>query len=127
MNSKIWVHNSGVINIDYLNENKQKKELSSLLRTHNLSHAVNFATGTQNNSSNAINNIFVDKVRLGSPSLSHITNGLSDHDFQFFTINNIVDLTNIASVKKKTRKINNETIMQIMIPTISLTLFCILF
>jgi len=39
----------GDINTDYLHEGNQKKYLSSLLTTFNLSHTVYFATRTQNN------------------------------------------------------------------------------
>jgi hypothetical protein len=50
----------GDINTDYLIEIKRKRQLASLLTTYNLSHAVNFATRIRNNSSTAIDNIFVD-------------------------------------------------------------------
>jgi exonuclease III len=53
----------GDINIDYLNESNQKKEINSLLTTYNLTHTVNFATRIQNNSSTATDNIFVDSIR----------------------------------------------------------------
>jgi hypothetical protein len=73
---------------------------------------VDFATRTQNGSSTVINNIFVDITRLSSFSIFPITNGLSDHDDQFLTINNTVPATNIVSLEQRTREINNETIMQ---------------
>jgi hypothetical protein len=39
-------------------------------------------------------------------------NGLSDHDGQFITINNIAAAGNIIPLRQRTRKINNETVMQ---------------
>jgi hypothetical protein len=77
-----------------------------------LTHTVNFATRIQNNSNTAIDNIFVDSIRLNSSSTSPITNGLSDHDAQLLTINNIVAAVNLIRLKQRTRKINNDTIMQ---------------
>jgi hypothetical protein len=49
---------------------------------YNLSHTVNFATRTQNESSTAIDNIFVDNSRLQSSTTFPLINGLSDHDAQ---------------------------------------------
>jgi endonuclease/exonuclease/phosphatase family metal-dependent hydrolase len=79
----------GDINTDYLIEsNRKKKQLASLLTTYNLLHTVNFATRTQNESSTATDNIFVDNSRLQSSSTSPLIKGLSDHDAQLLTINN---------------------------------------
>jgi hypothetical protein len=55
---------------------------------------------------------FVGNVRITSSSISPIANGLLEHDAQFLTINNTVAATNIVSLNQRTRKINNETIMQ---------------
>jgi hypothetical protein len=77
-----------------------------------LTHTVNFATRIQSNSSTAIDNIFVDSIRLNSSSTSPIIHGLSDHDAQLLTINNIVAAVNLIPLKQRTRKINNDTIMQ---------------
>ena len=79
----------GDINANYLLESSRKKHLSPLLKTYNLSHAVNFATRIRNKSSTAIDNIFVDNSRLGSTIKLPLINGLSDHDAQLLTINNI--------------------------------------
>jgi hypothetical protein len=40
-----------------------------------------------------------------------IVNGLSDHDVQFLTINNIYAATNTVTSKQRTGVINNETTM----------------
>jgi hypothetical protein len=82
----------GKHSIDSL-ESSRKNHLSSLLTTYNLSHTVNFATRIQNESSTAIDNIFVDNIRLGSTITLPLINGLSDHDAQLLTINNIYATT----------------------------------
>jgi hypothetical protein len=104
----------GDINIDYeyLSESNRKKQINSLLTTHNLIHAVNFATRTQNDSSTANDNIFVDITRFSSCSTSPFINALSDHDAQSHMINNIVVVDNFIHQKQR-RKINNETVMQL--------------
>jgi hypothetical protein len=108
------------------------------ITTYYLTHTVNFATRIQNDSSTAIDNIFVDSIRFSS---SPIINGLSDHDAQYPMINNIAAAGYLIPLKQRTRKVNNETIMQFqfllksetwesvfktMIPTKNLTHFCIL-
>jgi len=69
-----------------------------------MSHTVNCATRTQNDSSTAINNIFVDITRLSSSSVCPIVNGLSEHDAQFLTLNNIAPATNTVHMKQRTEK-----------------------
>jgi hypothetical protein len=54
----------------------------------------------------------VDITRLSSSSTSPIINSLSDHDAQLLTINNIASAVNLIHPKHRTRKINNDTIMQ---------------
>jgi hypothetical protein len=100
------------ISIDYLNESNQKTQINSLLTTYTLTHTVNFATRIQNNSSTAIDNIFVDNIRLNSSSTSPIINDLSDHDAQLLTINNVVAAVNLMPLKQRTRKINSVTVVQ---------------
>jgi hypothetical protein len=77
-----------------------------------LSHTVTFATRTQNNSSTAVSNIFVDITKLSLCYICSIINGLSDHDAQFLTFNIIVPATNIVHLKQRTTEINNERIIQ---------------
>ena len=80
----------GDITRDYLIEsNREKKQLASLLTTYSPSHTINFATRIQNNSSTVIDNIFVDKSTINLSSISTIINGLSDHDAQILTIQNM--------------------------------------
>jgi hypothetical protein len=76
-------------------------------------HTVNFATRIQNDSSTAIDNIFVDSITLSSSSTSPIIYGLSDHDAQLLTINNIASAVNLIPLKQRTRNINNDTVMKV--------------
>jgi hypothetical protein len=100
----------GDTNTDYLLESNCKKHLPSLLTTYNLSHTVNFATWMQNESSTAIDNIFVDNSWLGSTITVPLLNGLSDHDAQLLTINNIYAAIKKVPLKQRTRIINSETL-----------------
>ena len=79
----------GARNLDYCNENYQDKLLTSLLRTYDLLHIVNFATGNHNGLITAIDNIFVHNIRLNSSFTSAIAIALSDHDCPVLTMNNI--------------------------------------
>jgi len=85
------------------------RKTNSLLTTYNLSHTVNFATRTQNDSSNTTDNVSVDFTRLSSSSICPTINGLSDHDVQFLTVNNTALASNIVHLKQRTREINNES------------------
>jgi hypothetical protein len=55
---------------------------------------VNFAPGVQNSSSTVIDNIFIDSARLSPSCTSPTVTGISDHDAQFLTVNNIVETEN---------------------------------
>jgi hypothetical protein len=77
-----------------------------------LTHTVYFATRIQNDSSTATDNIVVTSVRFSSSFTSLIVNGLSDHDAQSHVINNTAAEGNIIPVNQRTRRVNNETIMQ---------------
>jgi hypothetical protein len=81
---------------------EKKKQRNSLLTTYNLIHIVNFATRTQNDSSTAIDNIFVDITRFCSSSTSPIINGLSDHDAQYLLMNNTAVVDNCIFQKQGT-------------------------
>lgn len=49
---------------------------------------------------------------LGSSSTSSIVNGLSDHDAQFITINNIAPANNTLLLSHTAKQINNEAIIE---------------
>jgi hypothetical protein len=69
----------------------------------------------QQDSSTATDNIYVDSIRFSSSSTSPIINGLSDHDAQYLMINNIAAAANLIPLKQRTRKVDNETIMQLQL------------
>jgi hypothetical protein len=50
----------GDINVNYLEESKEKKELNDLLNSYNLNSIIQFPTRITKNSSTAIDNIFLD-------------------------------------------------------------------
>ena len=79
----------GDFNINFLNDNDKKRELYNLLLSFDLYSTVNFPTRIHNNSSSAIDNIFIDKIKYEDYSIHPVVNGLSDHDAQLITINNI--------------------------------------
>jgi hypothetical protein len=74
-------------------------------------HIVNFAAGIQNNSSTAVDNVFVDNSRINLSSVSPILNGLSHHDAHVLTIKNIYATINKFLLNQGTRLIDKETIM----------------
>lgn len=67
---------------------------STLLRTYNLSHTVNFAARIQNSLRTAIDNIFIESARLGSSHTSPIVSGLSNRYVQFLIVGNITTKEN---------------------------------
>jgi hypothetical protein len=79
----------GDININYLVDSNNKKQLDVLLSSFNLFSIVDFPTRIQSNSSSAIDNIFIDFHRLGNYTICPYINGLSDHDAQILYLNNI--------------------------------------
>jgi len=88
-NNTIEIIICGNFNINYLNDNDKKSKLDNLLLSYNLNSTVNFPTRIHNNSVSAIDNIFIDKVKYETYSIHPLANGLSDHDAQLITINNI--------------------------------------
>jgi exonuclease III len=77
----------GDINIDYLVDSDRKSRLEALLKTYNLTSVVIFPTRTQNYTTTATGNIFIDISKMGNYSTCPTINGLSDHDAQSITLN----------------------------------------
>ena len=75
----------GDININYLNESKNKNQLDNLLLSYNLASIINFLTRLQNTSVTAIDNIFIDVSQFESYTVTPVINGVSDHDAQLLT------------------------------------------
>jgi exonuclease III len=78
----------GDFNINYLNEDKRRDLLDSLLASFNLFSTIKFATRVFKNSCTLIDNIFID-INLHEFLVYPFINGLSDHDAQVITLNNI--------------------------------------
>jgi hypothetical protein len=52
-------------------------------------------------------------ARLNSSCTSPTVNGLSDHEAQLLTVNNINTKNNLLPLKQKTKRIHNEIIAQV--------------
>ena len=59
------------------------------MASYNFTGTVYFPTRIQSNSATAIDNIFINTSKLDDYVILPIVNGLSDHDAQLITINNI--------------------------------------
>jgi hydroxypyruvate isomerase len=52
------------MNIDYLADKERKEQLDAVLLSYNLTSTVHFPTRVQNQSSTAVDNIFIDNYTL---------------------------------------------------------------
>jgi hypothetical protein len=75
----------GDVNTDYVTDNERKKQLDAVLLSYNLTATVHFSTRVQNQSSTAIDNIFIDNYKF-TKDVSPVYNGLSDNDTQLLRI-----------------------------------------
>jgi exonuclease III len=101
----------GDININYLQDSRNKSLLNSLLDSYNLHSAVTFPTRISNNSSTSIDNIFIDKTKNADYSIIPISNGLSDHDAQVILLHN-TDIPTQQVKHVSMRRINETTLAQ---------------
>jgi hypothetical protein len=69
---------SGDLNINYFNDNCWKQILNSLLALYCLYSTVQLSTRILNNSSSAVNNIFINKVKNYNYTVYHLVDGLSN-------------------------------------------------
>ena len=72
----------GDVNINYLQESDKNIQLNALLNSYNLFSIVQFPPRTYNNSSSAIDNIFIDTTKRDTYAVIPVINGLPDHDAQ---------------------------------------------
>jgi hypothetical protein len=79
----------GEINIDCLAVSDKKRQLDAMLLTYNLSPIVHLPTRTQNQSSTAIDNTFIDIYKFINYTVFPLHNGLSDHDAQLLIIKDV--------------------------------------
>jgi exonuclease III len=76
----------GDINVNYLDESKEKNELNDLLNSYNLDSIIQFPTRITNNSRTTIDNIFLDTTKFVNFKISALSNRLSDHNAQMLAI-----------------------------------------
>jgi len=76
----------GGININYLTDSDETRQLDAMLLSYNLPSIVNFPTRTQNKSSTAIDNILIDTYKITNWTFFPLINGLSDHDAELLII-----------------------------------------
>ena len=92
----------------------KKTLLDSLLASYNLTSTVYFPTRIQNNSATAIDNIFIDTSKFDNYVILPIIHGLSDHDAQLITINNI-HLKVLNNTPRFIRRFNEHWILDFRI------------
>jgi hypothetical protein len=78
----------GDLNINHIGTNIIKTQLENLLSMYNLTATVHFSTRITNTSLSTGDNVFVD--RRSSYNIKPYINGLSDHDAQLTTLNDLV-------------------------------------
>ena len=99
----------GDININYLETNNKNKQLDNLLGTYNLIGTIYFPTRIAKNSVTLMDSIFINNTR--NYTIKTCINGLSDHDAQLITLNNVsLSITTIESTY--VRNINENTIAE---------------
>ena len=106
--SALHINICGHININYLAESEQKRQVNNLLLMYNLTAIVNFPTRISNKSASTIDNFFIDISRLEDFLVTPFPNGLSDHDAQILTFK--IPIQSHQHKTKLIRKINKHTI-----------------
>jgi hypothetical protein len=100
---------SGDVNINYFGKSSNKTQSDSLLATYKLFNIVNFPTRIDNKSSTAIDGMFIDKYKFKNYSIIPMPNGLSDHEAQLLTLNNL-KIKNTKSYSYTKRQINKASV-----------------
>jgi hypothetical protein len=100
----------GYVNINYFGKSSNKSQLVSLLATYSLFNIVNFTTRIDNKSSTAIEGMFIDKYKFKNYSIFSMPDGLSDHDAQLLTLNNlkIQNTKSYSYIKQQINKASME-------------------
>ena len=101
----------GDFNINYFNDNQDKQALNSLLTSYSLYSIIDFPTRIYNNSQTMIYNILINKFKNENYLVSHLINGLSDHDVQVLILFNIInpdDTNEFYSYRKISKHSLNE-------------------
>jgi len=104
----------GDFNINYLSDNKKKQKLNSLLTSYSLYSIVDFTTRTNNTTSTAIDNIFINKSKHENYEIYPLINGLSDHNAQILRLPN-TSIPNYGNELHIYRKINEFSLNEFQI------------
>jgi len=99
----------GDININYLENCNKRQQLDALLQTYNLIGTVPFPTRKSKASTTAIDNIFVTRTK--NYNITPHINGLSDHEAQIITVENMVPIKQTNKITTK-RDINEQSILE---------------
>jgi len=99
----------GDININYLENCNKRQQLDSLLQTYNLIGTVSFPTHKSKASTNAIDNIFITSTK--NYNINPHINGLSDHEAQIITVENMVPTKQTNKITTK-GDINEQSILE---------------
>ena len=103
----------GDLNINYLLENVQKKQLENLLLIYNLMGIADFPMRISHISAMAIDNICIDITCYEDYQVIPFINDLTDHNAQLLTIK--IPVHKQADRLKSTRKVNKHTILDFII------------
>ena len=77
----------GDLNIKYLVDNDQKRQLDNLLLIYNLKGIVDFPTRTTRSTASAIDNFIINTAQITDFSATPSINGLSDHKALILSLN----------------------------------------
>ena len=80
----------GDFNINYFNNNRNKKAVNSLLPCYRIYSIIEFPTRFHNISHTMKDKIFINKFKNESYLVYSLINGLSDHDAQVLSLSTII-------------------------------------
>jgi hypothetical protein len=89
------------------------------LASYNLSSIVDFPTRITGNTSTAIGNIFIERIKIDC-AVEPMINSLSDHDAQILVFCNI-NVSNQETSFARKQIINSDTVAQFKVMKIGLT------
>jgi hypothetical protein len=82
----------------------------TLMNTFNLMQVVYFSALTATNKGKLIDIIFLDTMKYGKTKIKPTINGLSDHNTQIISLENINNVLKKNDFKRRIRLINEQTI-----------------
>jgi len=93
---------------------KKKQKLNSLLNCYSLYSIIEFSTRTNNTTSTAIDNVFINKFKHENYKIYSLINGLSDHDAQILRLLN-TGIPNNGNELHTYREINKYSLNEFQI------------